>query len=146
MSSNIYIFHYILSTIVSSSDPIIPLNHYMFPIYSTQLSEHKVDTVPSTTWYLGIMMMCVRAEILLVLIVCAIVFLQPPVMGKFPTCTATQKREILMQCRLFILEAESSVPYVCIILVLYGCPCCEAVRAVPNRNMHEMCRRSTFRS
>jgi hypothetical protein len=64
---------------------------------------------------------------ILVLIVCAIVFLQPPVMGKFPTCTATQKREILMQCRLFILEAESSVPK--------DGPCCEAVRAVPNKNM-----------
>lgn len=100
----------------------------MFPIYRDLLLEHKVDTVPSTTWYLSIVMMVRgRGDILLMLIVCAIVFLQPRVMGKYQTCTSTKKKKMLMECRLFILEAESSVSK--------DSPCCKAVRAVPNRNM-----------
>ncbi|KXG28038.1 hypothetical protein SORBI_3005G078400 [Sorghum bicolor] len=66
-------------------------------------------------------------KILLLVIACAIVFLQRPVMGKFPTCTATQKREILARCRLFIKHLEASVDV--------NSPCCDAVRMVPNRNM-----------
>ena len=108
----------------------------MFPIYNSIHDQNirlllrrkkKNIRLPSTTWSLSIMMMRGRGEILLLLIVCAIVFLQPPVMGKFPTCTTTQKREILARCRKFILHQESSVSV--------NSPCCDAVRMVPNRNM-----------
>ncbi|CAL4985144.1 unnamed protein product [Urochloa decumbens] len=70
-------------------------------------------------------MMLGKGAILLVL-VCAIVFLDP-VVGKYPTCTATQKKDILKKCRRFIKHIEGSV--------LIGGPCCKAVRMVPNRNM-----------